>query len=59
MSDPTEELERLRAWKREAMIVLAEWESVWEAAGRPGALGASKASAVRRVVQAARRRCIT
>lgn len=39
------ELERLRQWKQEALIVLAEWEKVWEVAGRPGRLGASKAQA--------------
>lgn len=40
------ELEQLRAWKAEAMEVLASWEKVWEAAGRPGPLGQSKALAV-------------
>ena len=39
------ELERLRAWKAEAMVVLSEWEAAWEAAGRPGQLGSSKAAA--------------
>jgi len=39
------ELERLRAWKAEAMFVLGQWEQAWEAAGRPGALGTSKAIA--------------
>ena len=49
------ELERLRAWKAEAMVVLNEWEAAWEAAGRPGALGSSKAQAtaeeIRRLVK--------
>lgn len=45
------ELDRLRAWKREALAVLAEWEKVWEAAGRPGVLGESKATAVRRLLE--------
>lgn len=43
------ELERLRAWKTEALQVLGEWEQVWEAAGRPGRLGESKAKAVARL----------
>lgn len=47
-TDPAE-LERLRAWKAEAMEVLGQWEQVWEAAGRPGPLGGSKAEAVARL----------
>ena len=43
------ELERLRAWKADAMHVLAQWERVWEAAGCPGPLGGSKAEAVARL----------
>lgn len=46
--DP-DELERLRAWKAEAMEVLGQWEQVWEAAGRPGPLGGSKAEAAARL----------
>jgi hypothetical protein len=42
----TPEVEQLRQWKAEAMTVLGEWEQVWETAGRPGALGESKAVAV-------------
>jgi hypothetical protein len=45
------EVEALRSWKREAMEVLAEWEAVWEAMGRPGALGSSKAASVRRALE--------
>lgn len=41
------EAEQLRGWKAEARAVLGEWEQTWEAAGRPGALGASKAVSVR------------
>lgn len=41
------EVERLRAWKREAIAVLTEWEEVWVAAGCPGVLGQSKPRAVR------------
>jgi hypothetical protein len=41
------EVERLREWKAEAMTVLGDWEAVWEAAGRPGQLGGSKAQGVR------------
>ena len=45
------ETEHLRAWKAEAMEVLAEWEKVWVAAGRPGPLGGSKAENVRRQIE--------
>jgi len=41
-----DELERLRSWKAEASAVLDEWEATWEAFGRPGKLGESKAKAV-------------
>ena len=41
-----DELERLRAWKAEAIEVLNGWEHAWEAAGQPGPLGPSKALAV-------------
>lgn len=44
------EVERLRAWKAEAMAVHAEWEATWHAAGRPGRLGGSKAVGVREEV---------
>lgn len=37
----------LQAWKESAMTVLGEWEEVWEAVGKPGRLGASKAMSVR------------
>lgn len=45
------ELDQLRRWKEEAMLVLAEWERVWEAAGRAGPLGGSKAENVRRKIE--------
>lgn len=35
------EIERLRRWKTEATTVLAEWDAVWECAGK-GTLGESK-----------------
>lgn len=41
-----EENERLRRWKAEATAVITAWDEVWEAAGRPGRLGESKAAAV-------------
>ena len=41
------EVDRLIAWKVEAMTVLREWEQVWVDAGRPGRLGCSKAAGVR------------
>lgn len=39
-----EELERLRAWKAEAMHSLREWDLVFDALGRPGPLGPTKAA---------------
>jgi hypothetical protein len=42
------EVRELEAWKESAMLVLGEWEEVWEAAGKPGRLGASKAVSVRK-----------
>lgn len=48
-SHTTTELQRLRQWKAEATEVLTAWEQVWEAAGRPGRLGESKAKAVARL----------
>ena len=47
----TAEIERLRSWKAEATEVLGSWEEVWEALGRPGRLGESKAAAVLRAVK--------
>lgn len=50
-----EELEReltdMKRWKREANLVLSEWESVWVVAGSPGTLGQSKADAVRELLE--------
>lgn len=50
--DAADEIERLRAWKAEATEVIGSWEQVWEALGRPGRLGESKAAAVLRAVKA-------
>lgn len=47
-----DEIARLRRWKAEAIDVLAAWELVWDAAGRPGRPGQSKAEAVRRLLDA-------
>ncbi|MDA1178796.1 MAG: hypothetical protein O2931_08380 [Planctomycetota bacterium] len=41
------QIRELEAWKESAMTVLGEWDEVWEAAGRPGRLGASKAVSLR------------
>lgn len=50
----TTELDTLRRWKAEAMVVLAEWDRVYVALGNPGELGGSKAIAalieVRRLI---------
>lgn len=45
------ELRRLEAWKREALIALAEWDEVFDALGRPGQWGASKAESARAEVE--------
>lgn len=37
------EIARLRQWKQDACNVMTKWEKVWEALGRPGKLGRSKA----------------
>ena len=49
-ADLRAEVARLEAWKAEAVEVLGQWEQVWEAAGRPGPLGGSKAEAVARML---------
>lgn len=36
----------LKRWQREALVVLDEWEEVWEEMGRPGPMGRSKAKNV-------------
>lgn len=33
------EIEKLNRWKREAMSVMAEWDKVWVALGKPGQIG--------------------
>lgn len=48
---PRNQSARLRQWKREAITVLTAWEAVWEAAGRPGRLGQSKAEAMLKWVE--------
>lgn len=40
------EVQALRRWKAEATTVIEQWESVWESAGSPGALGQFKADAL-------------
>jgi hypothetical protein len=49
--EAADELEDLRRWKREATIVLGEWEKVWLAAGQPGPIGPSKARNLLRWVE--------
>lgn len=48
-----DEIDRLRRWKAEAEEVLAEWDEVWEEAGRPGPLGGSKAQNTLAVIREA------
>lgn len=43
--------EFLVRWREEALVVLAEWETVWIAAGKPGRPGSSKAEAVRKLFE--------
>lgn len=45
------EVRELEQWKKEALLVLGEWDRVWEAAGKPGRLGASKAVSVREFLE--------
>jgi hypothetical protein len=45
-----DEIDLLRRWKAEAMLIMAEWDEVWEAAGRPGPLGKSKARIIQQVL---------
>jgi hypothetical protein len=49
------EVESLLAWKESAMRVLAEWDLVHDALGRPGRLGDSKAAASLAAVKAGAR----
>ena len=44
--DAVEVIERLRGWKADALVVMADEDRVWQAAGRPGPLGASKSECV-------------
>lgn len=37
-----EEVDRLRAWKAEALEVSRQWEEAWVTAGRPGTIGRPK-----------------
>lgn len=43
----SEQVAALEMWKESAMQVLAEYDAAWEAAGKPGPLGGSKARALR------------
>lgn len=43
----SDETYRLRVWKEEAMIVLQQWDKVWQALGKPGKIGDSMAEASR------------
>lgn len=49
--DLADENERLRAWKAEALAVLAQWDEVHAALGSPGRLGQSMAVASREQVE--------
>lgn len=45
------ENDELRGWKESAINVLSEWDKVFDALGRPGKLGASKAESARAEVE--------
>jgi len=45
LTEPADELARLRAWKAEAMELLGMWDQVHDALGSPAGLGQSKAAA--------------
>lgn len=47
----SDENARLAEWKESATQVLGEWDAVWEAAGKPGPLGSSKADNTRWAVE--------
>lgn len=51
IADLVAEVERLTDWKRDAMRVLAGWERVWDALGKPGPLGATKSDSALAAVQ--------
>lgn len=41
---------RLQEWKESAMEVFRKWEAAWEAAGKPGRLGSSKADSMKEYI---------
>lgn len=43
--------QRLEDWKESAMSILSDWDMVWEASGKPGKLGSSKAESVLKYIQ--------
>lgn len=49
------EIDNLRRWKSEALQVFTEWEEVYDAIGRPGPLGASKAANIAALIDSLRR----
>jgi chromosome segregation ATPase len=51
------ECDGLRRWKSEAIAVLTELDASWEAAGRPGRLGQSKARSLGAEVTRSQREC--
>jgi hypothetical protein len=49
--EAADKIERLMAWKAEAIAVLDRWEAVWVACGRPGELGQMRSDATRAEVE--------
>lgn len=45
------EIQDITRWKKEASLMLSQWEEVWVAAGSPGLIGDSKAAAVKKMFE--------
>ena len=56
VTEMCDEIERLRRWKHEAMVLDEAWDRVWDALGKPGLLGEMKQTASRREVERLQRR---
>ncbi len=48
-----DQIRELQMWKESAMVVLKDWDEVWEAAGKPVKYGDSKSKSVREYLTAA------
>lgn len=50
-AEAADEVERLRDWKEQAILVISRWDDMWELVGRPGPLGASRPANVRALIE--------